>query len=197
MGYETTMLIVEGKEKKGKPAGYHSVIASVELSCCGGNGYMGKLIQKLKTDDQKPKDKLLYEEVSDAENEHKKCFNAEGNWVEELEHASKKDQDKVTNKYYSMIRKIEAKLPYVYWNNQNSNFFIDNYGSLLIVATIKEAYEALIRDQAQYYQQLLIDKKEYSSINGYRRFHLAIKVLEGFIQNESCWSGVKVILYGH
>lgn len=191
MGYETTMLVVDGSEKKGKPVGYQSIIASLELSCCGHKGPMGQLIEQLQKA-VKELSKETLNEVSEVEEEQKKCFTSNGDYTPELEKLSEEDKNKRTKKYFSMRQKLSDKLPYVYHRDHNNEEFVDCYGDALLVASVKEVYEALVRDQAE-----TIANKEYDSAYGYRRFHLAIKLLEAFMQDSGSWSRVKVILYGH
>ena len=147
---------------------------------------MGQLIQS-----RSVVDKELHEDMKELEALLRKCFNADGEWVEELEHASEEDRNRVTKKYYAALHILVANLPYIYWGSKDESF-TDSYGSRLIVATIEEVYDALVRDQAK-----TIADKEYDSAYGYRRFHLAIKLLEGFLQDKVSWKNVRVILYGH
>lgn len=188
MGYETTMLVVEGHEKKnGKPFGYHSVIASVELSCCGDKGPMGLLIHS-----RNDVNNELLKEIDDMKDAESECFDADGNWVEELRGASEEEKKRATKTYHSKKRILSERLPYIFWTGSDDETFTDSYGSPLIFATLEEVYEALVRDQAK-----IIAEEEYEGSYGYRRFHLAIKLLEGFLQDKDSWKNVKVILYGH
>lgn len=176
MGYETTLLVVDGNGRKS--VGYHNIVATVELSKVAYDA-VGDIIESKKDD------KDLSEQVREWEESWKETYTLEGDYNPNLQLLSESEKSKKGDKVYSVEQKLSKKLPYVFYSNGNKQDFVDDYGSLLKVVEVKDIYNAILQDQAKMIKE---------DGEGYRRFDIALKVLEGFMNDK--WN-VKVILWGH
>lgn len=185
MGYETKLIFVTNhrKKKEGRPVDYCSVVATLEMGkIC--YDFVGDLIGKLQKI-VKPLEELYRNKIKEMEEVHKELFNSDGNWTEELAKLPKAEQDKRYAVYSKIRIALEKKLPFVFEGDDAT--FEDCYGNLLLVASLKEVKEAIIKSNAK---EIAEGNYEF----GYRRFNVALKLIEGL---EDFGEEVFVILYGH
>lgn len=192
MGYETKLLFVESNrhDKEKNPIGYCSVVATVELSKCG-SGPVGDLIEKLRNANRKTKSDLT-QVVHEYQKLHDEVYDRSGDYRPEMKELDLKEVKRKADLISKMHLQLGKRLPYVYETDCSTEDFTDSYGDLLLVASLKELHAALLKDQAQ-----IIESNDYDG-HGYRRYSLALKLVEEFRGSEQ-WDDerVKVIMYGH
>jgi len=188
MGYETELIFVTGnhKTKEGRISGYQHVEASLEMGKCA-DGAFGELIKACRIDSKRGYPAII-KEIEQVEKLHKELFTADGDYTEELK-AIPDDagRSKRAVPYYKAKDALEKKVPYFY-KDGNTELFLDAYGSLLMVASLKDVKTAIIKSNAK---EIMDGNFEL----GYRRFDMAIRMIEAFEQFFG--ETVQVILYGH
>lgn len=187
MGYETKLIFVTAnKKKEGRPVGYCRVEAELEMGKIGGYGEIDVLLTK--ATEVSKKLKTEYGELVDTLKEgEKEMFNSEGDYTEEYSTMKEKVRDREYNKMIGIPRrKLDKVLPYVYDGDDQA--FEDAYGDFLLVVGLKELKEAIIKDNASE-----IAKGNYEL--GYRRFNIALKLIEGF--EHDFGEEVLVVMWGH
>lgn len=175
MGYETTLLFVEGYA-----GGYQHILATVEM---GKIAYEGSAISKVI--DLREKDSPLRSELAKLETTRTKIYDHEGNYTNALLRFKEDKRERIVKTFHADLKKIEEKLPYVYHKDQSKEQFTDPYGSLLIVASIHEVGEALKHDQQE-------DQKKGE--REYTPYAVALAVVEQFKKSKD---HLKVVLWGH
>jgi len=190
MGYETKMMVVSsyGRLNKKKLAGYLKQEATLELGCVCYDK-LGDLIRRLKDESKEVEGaEELRDEISAISKEYKAIY-TDGDYSYEALQLTKKQREARGKKLCNREHRLGKKLPYVFEGSSNETY-TDSYGDFLLVATLEEVLEAMVKDQAK-----SILKEEYESNRGYRRFALAIALLESF--KSDFGDEVKVVLYGH
>lgn len=186
MGYDTKLVFVtcNGKRKDGRIVGYCSEVASIELACAAYDDF-GELIEKKRRENDKV-EKGVKTALEELEEKHKGLYTHEGEHTEEVMRMSKTAQDKLTKAYYKLKKEVERELPYFYPDG-NTEAYRDSYGDLLLVGSLEEVNEAILKSNAK-----SIAKGDYP--NGYRRFNAALKLMEGL---KDFGEDIYVIMFGH
>jgi len=182
MGYETTLLFVSHYREKFVDFG--KIEATLRMGKIAYD-YISDLIGK-----HTRKNKKLIEKAKRWSNLHNEIYNLDGNHTMEFKELSEKEQQKKVDKLHKLEESLNAKLPYVYHTSGNKQDYLDCYDDLLIVVPLEELREAIIKSQAK-----TITDGQYEL--GYRRFDMALRMIEMF--DKKIWGSkdVKVILYGH
>lgn len=104
------------------------------------------------------------------------------------------EREVLVNKYHRASRVLENKLPYIFWEDGNIESFEDSYGDLLLVVSLEELKEAIEYDRAQD-----IIKNDGNEYKYYRRFDLALNMINTFLNNKDVWDheNIKVVMWGH
>ena len=190
MGYETELIFVTGnnKTKAGRICGYQSVEATLEMGKCA-YGVFGELIDRCRNEVKATHDQAV-RDVEHMELLGRELFTHEGNYTPEMEAIkTQAEREKRSAPYYKEKRAIETKLPYFY-KDGNTELFLDAYGDLLLVASLIDLKLAILKSNAEE-----IHDKHYENGGGYRRFNMAIRLIEAFQLDFG--EDVQVILYGH
>lgn len=183
MGYETKVMFVTNYQKKGTAVGYCRQEASLEMGkICSGK--VGELIDRLQNE-VKPLEEKYRDQIKEIEEDSRKIYDRDGNYLEEISNLPEKKKKLISQKHFKKQKALEVVLPYVY--DGNEQVFEDSYGNFLLIATLKEVKEAIIKDNAK---EITDGNYEF----GYRRFNIALKLIEGF---ETFGEEVLVILFGH
>lgn len=182
MGYDTRLMVISAnKIRKGNPVGYCGVEATLEMGCVA-YGKVGALIQALR----ETKTKAMQEAIKEYTEEREMVWTPEGEYQEDLKTDA---QRKTATKKLSKLRKgLEAKLPFVFAGEEEA--YEDWYGDQLLVTDVDTALNAIRFDQAT-----SIAKGE-NGAQGYRRYALAISLLESFKSDDS-FKKIYVVLFGH
>lgn len=195
MGYETCLLFVSNW-KKGF-TGYCSIEASLEMGKCSGYDAISELMEKAQAKHTKKETAALKSLIAEHEHGHKSMFTEEGNYTPEYAAMNEKFAQKAYNELIAKPAKaLEKRLPYVMWYSHSIEEYEDSYGDLLMVVTLDECRAAMLKALAQ-----SMGKDDYPGdkdvIPGYRRFHMALKLIEAF--DPKIWGekDVRVMLYGH
>lgn len=184
MGYETRLIFVSDWEKKFK--GFGSAEATLEMGCIS-YGFIAELIKKLRSNNKliRPINKKIdrFEELQ------KKVYGDDGNYPEDFKSLDRKEQRKLEKEHWQLEKELGKKLLYIYDGRKQA--FRDAYGDLLLVVSLDELKEALIKDDAR-----LIHEEKYDK--GYRRFKLALEMIQHF-QNPDYWNKneIKIVMWGH
>lgn len=181
MGYETNLIFVSNYKKE--KTGYLKVEAILEMGKIAYNEF-GKLLDKIRASKKNSKqtEKLL-DELNRVRSEKRdieeQIFWKGGEYLNVV-------KDKLGERESGLEHKLEQKLPFIYLDG-NTQEFQDRYGDELMVATLEEVEDALIRDNA---------KIVFENGKPYRRFDIALKMIEEF--KKECWSSenIRVILWG-
>jgi len=183
MGYETKLIFITGRKR----TGYQSDEASLEMGkVC--NDEIGDLIGRLRMANRKNAN--LSADITEWENEHNRIYTQAGNYTPEVDALQLSEQKKATDALFKMERILGKKLPFFYGIDGNTKHFEDSCGDLLLVADIEELLAAIRKDAAG-----LISNGQYGP-EGYRRFNVAIAMLEQF-RKERFGETVRVVLWGH
>lgn len=179
MGYETNLLFV-GNYTNFK--GYCLIVASLDV-CKVGYGATGKLMQEARQRvEDKPK---LLEMIKAFEAEYNFLYNSEGNYSDEANQLDSKELNALIEAYYKSRLALEKLLPFVRMDGKDC--FTDKYGDLLMVVSLSELRDAIIKDNS-----------EFLSKDGatYRRFDAALKLIDAF-RPELFGEEIKVIMWGY
>ena len=181
MGYETTLIVVEANsfKKDGSPYDFMNIVATIEL--CKANG---KYLDALRVSN-----KEFNKEVNRMEDLQNMMYTRGGNYNEEFKKLSKTARKKIEQEDLRLSKKMHKQLPFIFYTSHNDENYTDSYGDALMVIDVKAAYNAILKDQAE-----SIAKGEYE--HGYRRYTVALKLLEAFLDEEK-WPRLKVVLWGH
>lgn len=185
MGYETNLIFVSsGYSQHGKFKGFCPVEATLEMGKIH-YGHVGNLIDKTK---QSISEKVVHliEEYNEL---HDKVFDHEGQTLHKIKELPKEEQQKRFEEVFTLMRKLEEQVPFVYAEGGNYHNFSDNYGDPLLLVSLKDLKKAIKADLKE-----SIKKKEYGKL-GYRRFNVALKMIEAFESKQ--FNDVGVILFGH
>lgn len=185
MGYDTTLIFVEDWQKKFKS--YCRILATVDLAKVGCDNF-GDLISKCQKPNRYQKQIVRYDKLV--------------NEIEDLNYSIAHEKDveeyvKTLKALQKELKQIEAKLeekcPFIYYESGNIVSFSDRYSEPLMIASLEDVREAIIRDQAK-----TIHKKEYDGIRGYRRYNTGLALVEHFLDTDQWVKGtVRVVLWGH
>ena len=187
MGYETCLLFID-ERKYTKDKGYARIEATLEMGCIC-NDMVGKLIEK--SVPKKTTKEKLRKQIKAWEKQRAKCYTSDGEYTEEMNDLSEKEREIECDKSYKMSRELDKKLYHVCYSDKNTQQYTDCYGDVLIVVSLADLKEAITLDQAK-----MIHTKEYD-IHGYRRFAMALAVIEQFENKEHWDENIKVIMWGH
>lgn len=188
MGYETKMMIVHSYDKKG--GNYQEIEATLEMGRICYDA-VAELIDKARAENnkkvrayKKKTGKDLFEQIELIKEYHDVAFTARGDYNPDL---TEKDVEKAVKRYFDHRGRIERVLPFVY-DNHDEESFVDCYNDLLLIVSVKEAIEAFKKNNA-----IAVAKGDYET--GYRRYDIAIKLLEAF--QVDFGQEVRVVLFGH
>ena len=186
MGYETNLIFISNSTAKGKKyTGYCHVEASLQMGkVCYGE--IQTLLNTAKLPDEKHDE--MTKEIEKRESEYREVFNREGNYTEEMLELTEAKREKTVHNMFAKTKKLGNKLPYIFWANQNMESFCDDYGSVLLIVDLEDIQKAIIIEQARYL-------KEQDWI--YRRFGIALSMIEHFQKEEWKHENIKVVLWGH
>lgn len=190
MGYDTRLVIVKRNKRSRKAMStdnYMRKEAELEMGCCC-YGKIAELISSLRK--KNAQHVGISEEIQEFTACHKAIFNAEGNWTEELAALSEAAQHERCATLHKLQRALNKKIPYMYVDDEET--YTDSYGDVLLVASVQEIRSAILQDLAA-----SVAKKEYEGLGngGYRRFNIALDLLNSFKNNFG--EDVEVVLYGH
>lgn len=181
MGYETTLLFIRNYGKK--PIGYCPISASLELSKI--YWAIGDLVEKARSRiNPKERDKLS-RMIDNLEEMRKTIYDGEGDYTEEARKWTEKQRDSYGDRICSLRKRIEKKLPAIFWQGDDTSYR-DNYGDLLLVVTLDELRCALLEAQKKAIKE--DDRLETD-------FVLALQMINHFqtIDSGNHW----VVLWGH
>lgn len=183
MGYETKAIFVSSHSGF---KGYCSVIATLDMGKIA-DGHIYDLIGKAHSTDSK----TLEARVKEWRDRHDYIFNAEGNYTDELLKMSEEDKQKEVDKLFEMQHKLDERLPYIFETSNHVHDYTDDYGELMMMVDLKDFRSAVVKEN-----KVLIAKGIYNA-PGYRRFVMAIRMIDMF--DKKIWGEepVKVILWGH
>ena len=187
MGYETRLIFVSNSYKKsGKFHDYCHIEASLEMGKIAYDN-VGALIEKSKVRDIKDELKKLVEEW---ESKHNDIYNSNGDYTESAEDMPEKEREREIRRLCVVENKLSVKLPYIFETNGNKQDYTDDYGDFLIVVEMEDLYRAIVQDQAKG-----IAEHQYEL--GYRRYAMALKMIEEFMNRKMWGEKIKVVMWGH
>lgn len=207
MGYETTLIFVESYDKKF--VDYQKILATAELCNVNSDNFGDLLSSKDKfgthTSLSKPKlnarDKKTLKQVEEyqelankIEDLESQPYDSDPFLDEDDQKEWKKELSRLKDRIWKLSNQLAKKLPFIYHGaegGENREAFTDNYGSPLMIAELGEVRQAIARDQAK-----MVHTKEFEEWYGYRRFNMALALIDHFLDTEQ-WDNVKVILWGH
>ena len=181
MGYETRLIFVHGN----KPVGYQQNLAELDL-CKVAYNHFGELIDICRIRQKVPKRvRKMLDKLNEIKNKigdlSELAF-----WVgEEIDADDLKE--KLQKQQFDLELKLEKHLPFLYGLDGDETFFDDQYGDVLLIASLDEVKQAIIKDQA---------KSIVEEGFNYRRFDVALRMIEGF-ERKPDFEGIKVVLFGH
>ena len=184
MGYETKAIFVRSNDKF---KGFCSIQATLEMGKIA-YGHISKLMEKARNP---IRNTTLEDSVKQWKDMHDYVYNAEGNYTDALLKMDDVDKQKEVDKLFEMGHKLNEQLPYIFETSNNVHDYTDAYGELMMLVDLKDFRAALVKEN-----KLMIAKGFYEA-PGYRRFVMAIKMIDMF--DPKIWGDepVKVILWGH
>jgi len=183
MGYETTLIFVSNGYKP-KFKGYCGVEATLKMGKIAYDA-LGELIQKTRIPEAFREE--MKKLVEDKRAGHAKMFNSEGNYNAEYSVMPEEKRRKIYHRLIGKIAKqLDAKIPYIYYDDMNDGSYTDAYGDFLMLVTLAELKKAVELDRA----------KMTLEGGGYRRFDMALKLIETF-EHDFGSEEVRVVMWGH
>ena len=178
MGYETELIFIQDWNRK--KGGFKQILARVEMGKICYNEF-SKLLEKSKKE-ATVKQAGLLSELNDIRGDLDDATQGESDF----------DRDwikKANDNLWKVENKLEKSLPMIFARDDQS--FEDSYGDLLIIVSLDDLYRAIMLDSAK-------ELSNYKNPKGYRRYNLALKMIENFMDTEFWAKGnVKVVLWGH
>jgi len=133
-------------------------------------------------------EKRLNKLIEKYEAQRKYCWDRDGDYSEELNDMTDTKRNAEIKKLFRMAANLDKELHYIYYEGSDQQYE-DRYGNTLMIVSLEDLKKAIIKDQAQ----MVIEGYD----NGYRRFNIALKMIESF-QDKKDWNdNVKVVMWGH
>ena len=148
-------------------------------------GHISALMKKHKNNDE-----VLKEKITECEKIFREVF-SNGDYTEYYKSLGAEEKNELDKERFKLESYLEKKLPYVYWEDGNEHNYADRYGSTLMVVSLQDLKEAIIKQQAE----------EINTGNfklGYGKYDMALRMIEGFM-NSDFWDEkyTRVIMWGH
>lgn len=92
------------------------------------------------------------------------------------------------DKTYQIKRELHNEIPYFYTINSEEPIYDDKYKDLLLITDLKTLRDAIAKDQ---------EKTMKEDGKGYRRFGVALAIIDQLMDKDNWSENIKVILWGH